>query len=137
LFRFNQAMAKIPMAEFEARTVGDRVELALSDDSGKTTTFLADRYQIFAILVLLTDAIRSLPGDSGDELHGQHPVMRASDPSFHVGVSPNGEAVLVIRPDPLPPIEFYFSADRLNKMIADLKDVAAIPEHSRSHKKPQ
>jgi hypothetical protein len=116
------------MAEFRAKAEGDRIALALSDDSGATTTIHVDAHQAFAILALIRKEIAALPGDPEAELWGQKPVLTADQPSFQIGITDAGNTALVIRPDPLPPMEFYFDDARLEKLISDLRSAAAMPK---------
>ncbi len=126
------------MAEFTAKAVGDRISLSISDDNGRTATIEANTHSIFDILQAIYHELRELPVNPSNPIPGQKPVMRSIQPSFQIGASSStGDVVLVIRPDPLPPMEFYFDDERLQKLIEGLNIAAAIPRHLRTNKTPQ
>jgi hypothetical protein len=107
--------------ELTARPVGDKIEIAIKDDSHGTITLHLDRYMAFAYLESVASALSKLPSDPTAPLHLQQPVLRAKHPSFQVGLRGNGDITLSIRPDPLPPFEFDFDVSKASQLIEGLR----------------
>lgn len=115
------------MAEFSVKPIGDYIELTIRDDNGQSASVQIDHHGSFAVILSIVQALRALPFDREAQIHGQQPVLTSKDPSFQVGVTPNGGIMLAIRPDPFPPLEFEFDAQVVAKLINDLRIAANIP----------
>lgn len=115
------------MAEISLKPAGDYIEVTIRDDNERSVSVQADRHQSFAMIVSIVQALESLPLDRKAAIYGQQPVLTSNDPSFQVGVTPNGGIMLTIRPDPFPPLAFEFNAQSVAKLINDLRIAANIP----------
>jgi hypothetical protein len=92
------------MAEFLVTPAGNHIALTIRDDNDQSVSVQADRYQSFAAILSIVQALESLPLDRKAPIHGQQPVLTSKNPSFQVGVTPNGGIMLTIRPDLFPPL---------------------------------
>jgi hypothetical protein len=93
------------MAEILVTPAGDHIALTIRDDNDQSLSAQVDHHQSFAVILSIVQALRALPFDRKAPIHGQQPVLTSKDPSFQVGVKPNGGIILAIRPDPFPPLE--------------------------------
>jgi hypothetical protein len=112
------------MAEFLVTPAGNHIALTIRDDNDQSVSVQADRYQSFAAILSIVQALESLPLDRKAPIHGQQPVLTSKNPSFQVGVTPNGGIMLTIRPDLFPPLAFEFDAQSVAKLINDLRIAA-------------
>lgn len=108
------------MTQFEVAASGSEIELHLWDE--KERVFRLTRHEVAALLLRLTEAIRLLPSDPTKPLRIEGPFLIVSYPSFQLGTTPAGELALMVRPDPLPPMEIRFSDDGARKLIEDLSE---------------
>jgi hypothetical protein len=113
-------------AQLSAKPNGKNVVLALQDTSGKAMAIELDRHDAFSAMMLIAQAMTALPPDPAAALHTQTPALRSKDPSFQVGIVPEGGVVLAIKPIPLPSLEFEFGNKQLDKLIADLRKAATV-----------
>jgi hypothetical protein len=117
------------MAQIEADAVGSDIELRLSDETGDAT-FRLDTHAVTELLLKLCQAIRSIPGDPTAPLGIESPVLIAW-PSVQVGITPEGELALMVRPDPLPPMELRMSDAIARIVIEGLSKGLAMPRQPR------
>jgi hypothetical protein len=122
-----QAKEKSLMAEISMKPAGDHIEVTIRDDNGQSASAQIDRHQSFAMILSIVQVLGKLPLDREAPLHGQQPVLTLKNPSFQIGVTPNGGIMLAIRPDPFPPLEFEFDAQLVAKLIDDLRIAANVP----------
>jgi hypothetical protein len=104
------------MTRIEADAVGSDIELRLSDETGDAL-FRLDTHEVTHLLLKLCQAIRSIPGDPTAPLGIESPTLIAW-PSVQVGITPEGELALIVRPDPLPPMELRMS-DEIARIVID------------------
>ena len=108
------------MTQFEVTPSGSEIELRLWDE--KERIFRLTRHEVAVLLLRLTEAIQSLHSDPTKPLGIEGPFLIVSYPSFQLGTTPSGELALMVRPDPLPPMEIRFSDDGARKLIEDLSE---------------
>jgi hypothetical protein len=120
------------MIQIEADAVGAGIELRLSDDND-TALFRLNTHEATHLLLKLCQAIQSIPGDPTAPLGLESPTMIAW-PSFQVGVTPQGELALRVRPDPLPPMEFRMSDEGARNLIEGLSKGLIMPRQQRPSK---
>jgi hypothetical protein len=115
--------------QIEAAGVGSDIELRLSDESGNAL-FRLNTHEVTILLLKVCEAIRSIPGDPTAPLGIESPTLIAW-PSFQVGVTPEGEMALRVRPDPLPPMEFRMSDEGTRNLIEGLSKGLTMPRQQR------
>ena len=89
-------------------------------------------HQAARLILSLGQAVLALPHDPTKPLNLQGPILQAKDASFQVGISPSGNALLAIKPEPFPSMEFEFEAEALTKLISDLRSAANVPSHQQT-----
>ena len=112
-----------------ATTQNNLVLLEIEGANGTTVSVEMSGHQAAALILSLGQAVKSLPSDPIVPLHLQAAVLKATDPSFQVGLAPSGNVLLAIKPEPFPVLEFEFEAQSLSKLISDLRAAATIPTH--------
>jgi hypothetical protein len=117
------------MIRIEVDAVGAGIELRLSDENG-TALFRLNTREVTILLLKVCEAIRSIPSDPTAPLGVEAPVLIAW-PSFQVGTTPRELAVMV-RPDPLPPMELRMSDEGARNLIEGLSKGLAMPRQPRA-----
>ena len=112
-----------------ATTQNNLVLLEIEGANERTVSVELSAHQAAALILSLGQAVKSLPSDPIVPLHLQAAVLKATDPSFQVGLAPSGNVLLAIKPEPFPVLEFEFEAQSLSKLISDLRAAATIPTH--------
>jgi hypothetical protein len=120
------------MTEIEVDVVGSDVQLRLSDEIANAL-FHLNTHDVTNLLLQLFQAIRSIPSDPTAPLGRESPILVAW-PSFQVGVTPEGELAVMVRPDPLPPMEFRFTDEGARDLINGLSKGLTMPRQSRPAK---
>jgi hypothetical protein len=118
------------MIRIEADAVGAGIELRLSDENG-TALFRLNTHEVTHLLLKLCLAIQSIPGDPIAPLGIESPTLIAW-PSFQVGVTPQGELALRVRPDPLPPMELRMNDEGARNLIEGLSKGLTMPRQPRA-----
>jgi hypothetical protein len=122
------------MIKIEAGAVGSEIELRLEDENNNAL-FRLDTHDATHLLLKICQAIRLIPSDPTAPLGSEGPSLIAW-PSFQVGVTPQGELALRVRPDPLPPMELRMSDDSARNLIEGLSrglQMPRAPRPSRAH----
>jgi hypothetical protein len=114
------------MARISVQTVGNNVVLEQEASTGETIATPLDRFELVALMSLMTQALNELSSDPTANIQEEQPVLCSRGPSFQVGLTGDGECLLALRPDPLPPMHFIFDAEELAYLIDRLRDAAAI-----------
>jgi hypothetical protein len=104
------------MTQIEAAAVGSDIELRLSEET-REVVFRLDTHEATHLLLKVCQAIQSIPGDPTAPLGIESPTLIAW-PSVQVGITPEGELALRVRPDPLPPMELRMS-DEIARIVID------------------
>jgi hypothetical protein len=118
------------MTRIEADAVGAGIELRLSDENG-TALFRLNTREVTILLLKVCEAIRSIPRDPTAPLGVEGPILIAW-PSFQVGVTPQGELAVMVRPDPLPPMELRMSDEGARNLIEGLTRGLTMPRPPRA-----
>jgi hypothetical protein len=118
------------MIRIEVDAVGAGIELQLSDENG-TALFRLNTREVTILLLKVCEAIRSIPSDPTAPLGVEAPVLIAW-PSFQVGTTPQGELAVMVRPDPLPPMELRMSDEGARNLIEGLSNGLAMPRQPRA-----
>jgi hypothetical protein len=118
------------MIQIEADAVGSDIELQLSDET-RNAQFRLDTREVTYLLLKLCQAIRSIPSDPTAPLGVKAPVLIAW-PSFQVGTTPQGELAIMVRPDPLPPMELRMSDEGARNLIEGLSKGLTMPRQPRA-----
>jgi hypothetical protein len=122
------------MIQIEADAVGSDIELRLSDETGNSL-FRLDTHEVTHLLLKLCQAIQSIPDDPTAPLGIESPTLIAW-PSVQVGITPEGELALRVRPDPLPPMELRMSDEIARIVIEGLSkglEMARQPRPAKPH----
>jgi hypothetical protein len=117
------------MIQIEAAGVGSDIELRLSDENGNALFRLNTR-EVTILLLKVCEALRSISCDPTAPLGVEGPILIAW-PSFQVGVTPQGELAVMVRPDPLPPMELRMSDEGARNLIEGLSKGLTMPRQPR------